>query len=472
MKLRLAPRSLLGQMLLAVAVTLLVAQFIAAALLLRAQDQRREELLLNSVAFRLVTPDRSELRIRLRPGAREEESPRRRFGIEEMAEFVPASTDQRHEQRQAQLREILEGEGYRVHDLVVVTRKAADDPVTMRRFEGRPRLQGTPEFRDQEMLLVAYKPESEGDWLVTRTAVPERERGVLGGIIAQTLLLYLILIGGMAIWIRRITRPLAALTGRVEHFTETREMHGQIEPAGPADTRRLIEAHNLMEARISSLLDEKDVMLGAIGHDLKTPLAALRVRIESVEDDAERSRMAASIEDITRTLDDILSLARVGKPTDEPENTEIAALVSAVVEEFEDMGEDVKLGETSRIALSVRATWLRRALRNLVANALRYAGGEARVSMQRENGTLAIRVADDGPGIPEEEIAAMLEPFRRGDPSRSKETGGAGLGLTLARAIAEQHKGTLTLSNRKHADGSIAGLDAEISLPVGGRSSS
>ena len=191
------------------------------------------------------------------------------------------------------------------------------------------------------------------------------------------------LVGGLAWLLRRITRPLAALTRRVEHFAATREIDGQLEPSGPDDTRRLIAAHNAMEARIAALLDEKDVMLGAIGHDLKTPLAALRVRIESVEDPAERAKMAASIEDITRSLDDILSLARVGRPSDPLERTDLSALLAAVAEEYEDMGEPVELGATQRLALPLRATWLRRALRNLIENAVRY-GGAARVSLARE----------------------------------------------------------------------------------------
>src|SRR5690606_11927743 len=132
----------------------------------------------------------------------------------------------------------------------------------------------------------------------------------------QTLLLYVLLVGGLAILLRRITRPLAALTRRLETFAPDLGPAGQLEPSGPEDTRRLIAAHNAMEARIAALLDEKNVMLGAIGHDLKTPLAALRVRIESVEDPMERDRMSATIEDIAATLDDILSLARVGRPSD------------------------------------------------------------------------------------------------------------------------------------------------------------
>ena len=103
--------------------------------------------------------------------------------------------------------------------------------------------------------------------------------------------------------------------------------------------------------------------------------------------------------------------------------------------------------------------------RNLVANALRYAGN-ARVSLLRDKKSLTIRVEDDGPGIPENEIGIMMEPFRRGEASRSRETGDAGLGLTLARAIAEQHGGSVHLANRHRDDGSIAGLTADINLPL------
>jgi len=260
--------------------------------------------------------------------------------------------------------------------------------------------------------------------------------------------------------LRRITQPLAALTRRLDTFARTRETDGQLDPSGPEDTRRLTAAHNAMEGRISALLHEKDVMLGAIGHDLKTPLAALRVRIESVEDDAERERMAATIEDIARTLDDILSLARVGRPTDPLEPTDLNALVCSVVEEFEDMGEPVTFEAGERIVLSMRATWLRRALRNLIGNALRY-GKSAAVSLGREGDDAVVRVADKGPGIPEADLARMVEPFARGEGSRNRSTGGAGLGLALARAIAEQHGGRLILANRPEG-----GLKVELRLPT------
>jgi signal transduction histidine kinase len=205
-------------------------------------------------------------------------------------------------------------------------------------------------------------------------------------------------------------------------------------------------------------------MLGAIGHDLKTPLAALRVRIEAVDDDIERGRMAATIEDVNRSLDDILSLARVGRPSDPLEVTELSALVADVMGEYEDMGEDVALLDTARIVLPLRATWLRRAMRNLVSNALRY-GQRARVSLARDGADAVLRIEDDGPGIPEDQIQHMLEPFIRLEASRNTATGGTGLGLTLARAIADQHGGSLVLANRWEA-GRIVGLVATLRLPV------
>ena len=186
-------------------------------------------------------------------------------------------------------------------------------------------------------------------------------------------------------------------------------------------------------------------------------------------DEAQRARMADSIEDITRTLDDILSLARVGRAgEDEREAVDITALADSVVEEFEDLGEPVTTeladGPAPRIVAAVQVTWLKRALRNLVSNAVRY-GECARVSVRREvgqkAGVVVLSVEDDGPGIAQDDIADMLEPFTRGDVSRNRSTGGAGLGLTLARAIAEAHGGSLKLENRKEG-----GLKAEIRIPA------
>lgn len=458
---RFLPKSLLGQMLLSVALALLVAQGISAFLQYRATEQRREMIAANALAFQLVTEPRFDFRrTDARTRGRTDRAGWQRLRVQKTSDTPLLSGEVSDPEREELLRSVLLTQGVEPAELIVVNRRVAADDYVMRQLQGHERA----EWAKGRMIVAGMRRQGDPQWTVARWAMGEPDLRQLGWLIGQTLLLYVVLVGGLAWLLRRITRPIAALTKRLEHFAATRELDGQLVPTGPDDTRRLISAHNAMEERIAALLNEKDVMLGAIGHDLKTPLAALRVRIESVEDATERQKMAASIEDITRSLDDILSLARVGRPSDPLERTDLGALVASVVEEYEDMGEPVELAETERLPIRLRATWLRRALRNLIGNAVRY-GERAKVSVAREGKQAVIRIEDDGPGIPTGEIAAMMEPFARGDSSRNRETGGAGLGLTLARAIAEQHGGTLTLANRRPG-GKLAGLVAELRLPI------
>lgn len=476
-KLRLWPRSLLGQMLLALALALLIAQSISAILLYQASENRREQALLNAAAFRLLgTPaqerTRAERRQQRRSGdGRAQRRSRYSSLVRDGSRGLPYTLrvtfanappvlqgEVRDTDRETALRKILSDQGITANGVIVLTRSLSSDPMTRERDGLRQRIeQGFG--RNTRLLVAAAEMPQRSGWTVARVAEPPRQAGPIRTIIVQTLLIFLFLFALQFLLLRRITRPLHVLTGRTERFAQTQAPSSPQPPEGPEDIRRLITAHNAMEARIGALMDEKDVMLGAIGHDLKTPLAALRVRIESVEDENERGRMAASIEDITRSLDDILSLARVGRATEPPERAELSALTASVVEEFEDMEQPVTLGASSRIVHPIHVTWLRRALRNLISNAVRY-GGAAEVSLLQSGDHVILRVEDNGPGIPDDRIETMLEPFTRGEVSRNRDTGGAGLGLTLARAIAEQHGGRLELSNR-----SEGGLRADIALP-------
>lgn len=463
---RLWPKSLLGQVLFAVAVALLVAQAISAVLLYRAADTRREAAMLNTAAFRLANADAGETD----PGPRDRRRgprPDRDDGVlfgdaprPLRLEFSDVSPERAGERRdndaELDIAYMLAAERGLFGDFVVLHRRVGEDPFASE----RPRLRRAENWQARRMLVVGFRELETETWLIARVVAPPREPRALGTLVAQTLLLYAILVGILWLLLRRITRPLAALTGRVEAFARNRDPAGQLEPQGPDDVHRLIAAHNAMEARIAALLDEKDVMLGAIGHDLKTPLAALRVRIESVTDEAERSKMADGIEDIVRTLDDILALARVGRASEPPERTDLSALAAGVVEEFEDMGEALTLAEGARVVAPVHVTWAKRALRNLAANAVRYGGG-AEVAVIEDGDEAVLRVTDSGPGIAPERLASITEPFVRGEASRNRETGGTGLGLTLARAIAEAHGGRLVLANRPEG-----GLLAEIRLPA------
>src|SRR5690606_6983604 len=155
----------------------------------------------------------------------------------------------------------------------------------------------------------------------------------------------------------------------------------------------------------------------------------------------------ASIEEMTAMLADILALARSGAGTDARESVVLGALVAELAADYREQGRDVAVGEAADATVTVRPLLLRRALRNLVAKAIAY-GVRARLSVAVTDGSARVTVSDDGPGLTDEQIRTLVEPFARGEESRNRATGGAGLGLSIAREIAEGEGGSLTLANR------------------------
>ena len=305
--------------------------------------------------------------------------------------------------------------------------------------------------------LAAQRP--DGQWLVGRMSVPKRDPWLLSRLIGATAALYLIVLGA-AIWLAlRLVRPLRDLTGAAERFAGRGEPE-VVAARGPADLRQAIAAFNAMNVRLASLLDEKDRMLGALGHDLRTPLASLRLRIEAMEPEAERAVAVIKIEEMSAMLEDILALARTGRARGQMKPLDVTALAEAVAQDFADQGRPVSFGASPRLVAEADAGLLRRAVTNLLDNALAYAG-EARVSVAPAGEGIEIRVEDDGPGVPADSLEDVLRPFHRLEGSRSRETGGAGLGLAIVRGVAEGHGGVLRLENRiPH------GLAAVIVLPA------
>jgi signal transduction histidine kinase len=297
-----------------------------------------------------------------------------------------------------------------------------------------------------------------GQWITVQSRVDREPPRFFGWLIGQTLILYIIVLAPLAWTGWRLARPLNELTGSAQQFAATGAAN-PVEERGSGDVRDLTMAFNAMRARIFAMLDEKDRMLGAIGHDLRTPLASLRVRTESVEDEVERARMSETILEMNRMLEDILALARAGRSMESVQKVDLSALADAVVDDFLALGAPVELVESGRVIGSVRPQLIRRALRNLIENAVKY-GERAHVSIQREDDALRLVVADDGPGIAEDRMEEMMQPFTRMEESRNRETGGSGLGLALVRAIMAEHGGALRLANRR--DG---GLEASLILP-------
>jgi signal transduction histidine kinase len=317
-----------------------------------------------------------------------------------------------------------------------------------------------PGHRHPRRAVLLAAQLDDGLWLDARLDTPGPNPWLIHRLLLATATLFL-LVFGAAWWIaRRLARSLRDLTRAAEGFAG-RAPAEPVVPRGPSDIRRAVEAFNAMNRRTLALLDEKDRMLGAIGHDLRTPLASLRIRAENIEPEEERERLIATVEEMAATLEDILTLARTGRAREPLRPVDLAALADAVVEEYRDMDRPAVFRGPARAVLAVQPNLLRRAIRNLIDNALAYGGG-ASVSVAERPGEVEIRVEDEGPGIPAERLAEVLEPFRRLDDSRSRDRGGAGLGLAIANATAQAHGGRLDLANR--AEG---GLRASLILPKG-----
>ncbi|MGC4250733.1 MAG: ATP-binding protein [Sphingobium sp.] len=446
-RLRLWPQSLVGQIILIVAIALFVAQAINFALLL--QERNRLELTGQTApgVYRIVDAldNRGERRNDDRPV-------RARF-----LDAPPSTEGQRRADVESRAAAMFEDIGLQVRSIRVVQ---DSERLPMRRWERlRARTSGeelVPHNVGRLVMAVEYEP---GKWVVTQTRTGDRPQRFGGWLIGQTAILYVIVLLPL-LWVgRRLARPLRQLTGSAEQFARTGAAD-PVDESGPGDVRQLTTAFNAMRARIFLMLDEKDRMLGAIGHDLRTPLASLRVRAESVEDEGERARMSETIDEMNRMLEDILSLARAGRSSESAQKVDLSALADAVVEDFLELGSPVDMADSGRAVANVRPQQIRRALRNLIENAIVY-GERAHVSVMRGDGAIHLIVADDGPGIAEDRMEEMMEPFTRLEGSRNRDTGGAGLGLALVRAIMAEHGGSLRLANRTEG-----GLEASLILPA------
>ncbi|HBI19658.1 MULTISPECIES: ATP-binding protein [unclassified Brevundimonas] len=227
--------------------------------------------------------------------------------------------------------------------------------------------------------------------------------------------------------------------------------------AGPEELRDAAAAFNTMQMRLKAALSDRTRMLAAITHDLQTPLTRMRLRLDKVTDAELRARLLADFAATQVLIREGLDLAREVEASEPTGQVDLPSLVSALVEDMADAGLPVRVIETCAAVAPTRPQALRRALGNLIDNAVQH-GGAADVALIRDpSGDIAITVRDHGPGVPEDQLNAVLEPFHRLDASRSRDSGGAGLGLTIAQRMAARSGARLTLSN--HPDG---GLEARL----------
>jgi signal transduction histidine kinase len=269
-------------------------------------------------------------------------------------------------------------------------------------------------------------------------------------------------IGGIALlfWATRVlSMRLRNFARVVAEFSPEGDL-APLPETGPTEIATVAAALNRMRDRIATLVRNRTLMLTAVSHDLRTPVTRLRLRSEFVEDADTRTAMLRDLDQMTAMIDSVLGLLREQRAPAAPERTDLAVLLMTIADDFADTGRDVAYAGPDRCPAVLRADDMRRAIDNLVENALRF-GSKARIRLVAgKTGDLRIDVDDDGPGIPPTERQSMLQPFVRGDAARGSDHDGFGLGLAIASGVIAAHNGTLNLG-----DSDLGGLRATITLP-------
>lgn len=279
------------------------------------------------------------------------------------------------------------------------------------------------------------------------------------GPVALSLIFSALAVLAVVAWLaRRITRPLGALTEAADRFGRG-DPGPPLPESGPEDLRRTVRAFNAMSQRLQRFITDRTHLLAAISHDLRTPITALRLRTEMVDDLRARERMQRSLDEMQRMVEATLQFARAEAVQEATRAIDLGELVEDVCADVADAGGEVNCAAPAGITLLGRPTALSRALRNLVENAVFY-GRRADVSVTSTGEAVRITIDDAGPGIPQADRERVFDPFVRLENSRSVDTGGIGLGLATARTIIHAHGGEVRLG-----ESPMGGLRAEVTLP-------
>ena len=263
---------------------------------------------------------------------------------------------------------------------------------------------------------------------------------------------------------RRVTAPLAGFAAAAERLS----VDGQADPLpeeGPRELRAATRAFNRMQARLARFVADRTQMLAAISHDLRTPITRLRLRAELVDDPEMQRRMLADLDEMEAMISATLAFARDDAQREPRGRFDLADLLQSLCDDRVDSGHRALYDGPAHVVAEGRPVALRRALANLMDNAIKYGGGFTVRLETGADGTDAanalIHIDDDGPGIPEAEFEKVFAPFYRLERSRSRDTGGVGLGLSTARSIIRGHGGDVILANRGEG-----GLRATVTLPL------
>jgi two-component system OmpR family sensor kinase len=316
---------------------------------------------------------------------------------------------------------------------------------------------GSGSGADPHLLLASLRL-GDSSWINFSIAKLGHGHASLRGIVFSTSLMAVGVMLVTLLILRNVTRPLRACAEAAENLYRGAEPQ-MLAIAGPREVHHLATALNEMQKRVKRLVDDRTLMLAAISHDLKSPLARLSLRAERLPDPEARQAMDADISEMLAMIDSALAFLKGDFAASEVRPLDLAATLDSICDDLIDQGHAVTLQRTGETVLRGRPLALKRAFANLIENAVKY-GGSAAVTIQGGTHVIAVTVTDHGPGIPPEKREAMFSPFFRGEPHRDTELGGAGLGLTIARTIIRAHGGEVAL-----LDAEAGGLKVEVRLP-------
>lgn len=299
----------------------------------------------------------------------------------------------------------------------------------------------------------------DGRWAVVsppRSLISPWQARILMGLLITLALL------APLVWImaRRLTRPIRLFAGAAQRLGADPDAPPVV-LSGPREVRTAMAAFNDMQDRIRRHVAERTQTIAAVAHDLRTPLTRLRFRAEQAAPGL-RDRMAADIEEMDALITHALAYARGEAQVQTRIRLNLSRLTRETVRDFAETGAAVVMTGRKTIEAAGDPVALRRALANLIDNAVQFAGA-ARVRVEADSNSVSVLIEDDGPGVLSDQIEALFEPFSRGERSRNRQTGGAGLGLAVARQIARAHGGEVALINRPEG-----GLTARLTLPLPG----
>jgi len=362
------------------------------------------------------------------------------------------------------LRRLL-GDDFRAEVAVVEAPAEAPEPGTMRGFNG-PKMHGDwppgkgimHAVAQPGISFVAQVRLRDGTLVTFDARQPAQTHNWPLRLLLSLAVLLVAVVAVSLVAVRWATRPLNSLADAAD------ELGGNInrppmKEEGPTEVVRAARAFNTMQARLAGYIRDRTRVLAAMSHDLKTPITRLRLRAELLEDSQVRAKFTKDLDEMESMVGSTLDFLR-GQESGEPVRpVDVMALLESLQSDLAEVGGAVKIEGAAGAPYPGRPQALKRCLANLLENAVKY-GKSASVIVADDDARLEIRIRDEGPGLPQAELEKVFEPFYRVEGSRSRETGGTGLGLTIAKSVVEAHGGRLTLANRDKG-----GLEAALTLP-------